>query len=136
MEKYLTTYKSYGNVIDIVKNPSKKELKELADTYRFIADSKTKTIYFADGWVGTHAQMWDNINKQKKDFSRKSVYDGTIMAGELYQDGTVRFDSIDLYDVTEYEIWAKKDWSWTKKWLPKLDKAMKKYKKERGAIDF
>lgn len=133
VEKYLTAYKSHGETLEIYANPTKKELYDLADTYRFIADSKTKTIYFADGWEALHIHMWEAVMKKTGwDSNRVTPYKGTLMCGELYQSKDIRLDSIDLYQEQEYEVWASLDWSWTKPWLPTIQRDVAKYKKERG----
>lgn len=135
IEKYLTSYKNQysGDTLDVYSNPTKSELRKLSDTYRFIADSKNKTIYFADGWTAQHVPMWEAIMKETKwDSSRATPYRGTLMCGELWQSKDIRLDSIDLYKDSEYAVWSNIDWTWTKPWLPNIDKAISKYKKEKG----
>lgn len=134
VEKYLTAYKNQysGDILEVWVNPTKKELRDLADTYRFIADSKNKKIYFADGWVGNHVPLWEAVIKETKQGGSRVPYKGHLMCGELYQSKDIRLDSIDLYSYGDYLEWADLDWSWTKPWLRNIDKAVEKYKKERG----
>lgn len=50
-EKYLSSV-NFGEIYDIFKNPSKKEIKELADVgygFRIIMDLEEENIYFASG---------------------------------------------------------------------------------------
>jgi hypothetical protein len=132
-EKYIGTATYLRLSSDIFENPTRKEIREISKKgygVRFIADSKTKKIYMGDGYNAFHNMIWDTVRKTTGD-NRNSPYVGTLMSGELY-DKEIVLSGVDMANALDREKWSKIDWSWTKKWLPNIDREIEKYKKERG----
>ena len=137
IEKYLTAYKNYGKVIEIWVNPTKKEMLDAGgeiSKLRFIADSRTKKIYFANAWDSMHVDMWSQIKKETGKRTPSSPYNGMLMVGSMMPDkGYVYLDElIQAYSRDEYILWLKQDWLWTQKWLPKIKSEMRRTKKEQA----
>lgn len=86
-EEYLTRVKSsIAGSAEVFVNPSKKELREIGEVVRFIADNNTKKIYTWNAVKAFHKQTWRQI-KEKSD-SRLEI-DPTLLSGTATRSGVI-----------------------------------------------
>jgi len=70
LEEYHDSFQQFGKYVEVFKNPSKKELKDLGQEIRFIADAVAKTIYVWEAILATHNDVYREISD---DFSKGGV---------------------------------------------------------------
>lgn len=110
LEEYFDTRRIGGKAVVIYKNPISDDVKEFpTDFIRFLADSKTKTVYAWDGYSAIHIEVWPktlgNITPSKvKNFPN-------IIPGKAMREGTrltmVGWDGVENY-IREYNRLAPK----------------------------
>lgn len=106
-EEYLTRVKSMiARSTEVFVNPSKKELMEIGQVIRFIADDKNKKVYVWDAVKAFHKQTW----RQIKDDSRSEI-DPTLLLGTATRSGII-YKGYPQY--TEYQ--DPKNFKWIRKY--------------------
>lgn len=83
-EKYLARFKDLfiDSSTEIYVNPSMRDLKELKNSVRFIADAKTKRVYVWNAMDLFHKSAWERL--KEKGHGKGGEYDRTnhVVAGE------------------------------------------------------
>ena len=67
IEKWLTAYKKWGEIVDVFMNPTKKDFREIGNKSRFIADAKNKRVYVWGVMGDMHGDAWVKIKKELND---------------------------------------------------------------------
>jgi len=134
LEKYLTGFKNptgmsnSDTIVEIYKNPTPKEIKGTGSNgFRFIADSKSKTLYIWGAWDALHQDSWRNISKEIGD-NRRVYMIHTLLPGTVDPDGSVYTYGVSAMQKAIVERMKKEDWSFISKYLP--PKTMEKLNKE------
>lgn len=111
--------KQFGSYVEIFKNPDRQEMLEVMDRHfqvvRFIADSKTKSLYVFTSDVVLHPQVWPVISGGKKDIYKNP----NLLPGTAQYDGNtwlVVADDIDRLNKTQMKGIVKKNWHWMEKY--------------------
>ena len=119
VEKYAMGYKRGGEVKDVFVNPTKSELKELGNIYRFIADGKHKKLYVFDHNL-FHEDVWARLKVELKDprmlYQAYDLFGGAIESNRVFNWG---FND-NYYDSDVIEYWAEDGiemFKWSKKWV-------------------
>ena len=137
VEKYAMGFKKFGSVRDVFVNPTKQELKELGNIYRFIADAKHKKLYVFDHNL-FHVDVWERLKVELKDprslYQAYDMFGGAIESNRVFNWGFN--DRYYDYEVIEYWLEEPTLFKWTKKWvdidvwMKKNDHKMKEFVKE------
>jgi len=122
-ESFFKSFKDtqFGSYVEIFKNPDRQEMREVLDSQfqvvRFIADSKTKSLYVFTSDVVMHPQVWPVISGKKDIYKNPSLIPGTAE----YDGSTflVLADDIERLNNNQIKGILKKDWKWLEKY--KLD---------------
>jgi hypothetical protein len=136
-EEYLMSFiLPYGEeLVEVFKNPSKKELRDLGPVVRFTADSRSKTVY---AWDADKALHYD-VCKQLKNvtFRNVSIFHGVAVkrGGKYILDSSDEFEwgkplHLFLHDVEELD-----DIRWINKYIdvdPWIEKMKKLAEKEKS----
>lgn len=118
IEKYLSSTKKYGDMIDIFVNPDRSEMKELGDSIRFIADATGEKVYC---WNSTkpliHGDAWVFLKKEIND--NRSLYKSTdIITGEWFKEGNrVDLNALPSLHQDIRRGLAASNWKWLEKWF-------------------
>lgn len=109
-----------GDYVECFENPSKKEVSDIGNNVRWILDAKNKKAYAFNGLDCLHGDAWRQIAKEIGD-SRSMYHTPELLPVETYANKTeITTLFKDAYD-------PKVDWSWAKKYLPNIEKAMKDF---------
>jgi hypothetical protein len=135
LEKYLTGFKTptgmsdkTDSIVDVYKNPTPNEIRSVGSNgFRFIADSKTKTLYIWGAWSALHQDAWRNISKEIGD-SRRVYMIHTLLPGTVDPDGSVYTYGVSAMQKAVVERMAKEDWSFISKYVS--SSTMEKLNKE------
>jgi len=125
------------HMVDIFVNPSKRELRELYNSFRdqsygsvgFICDLMDDKIYFFSRKHIIHQDAWNHINKG----GPKLYHDSRYLTGELTlgSKGKVQgmnFDSFSGFSTTDVKREAlDSDWSYFDKWIPNINDELHKF---------
>jgi hypothetical protein len=117
-EEYYKRFKGHDGSYEIFKNPSLKELREMPDDIRFMADNDTKDTYI---WV------WHSVNHHgmvkkflKKEVKGKEYEDTSLFLGVSDDKGNViSNDTLDWklyqhYDGDYVDGITSINWSWAR----------------------
>lgn len=110
VEKYLTSIKKWGHIIDIYTDPTPSELKEIGNDRRFIADAANKKVYVWSAMTALHEDVWGQVIKD----SRKLYKSGDIITGEFTGKNTVYIESYFMMHTDIRRMIATQDWSFVK----------------------
>ena len=126
VEKYVNSVQTYGESLEIFKNPSKREIRDVLDQsrhgYRFLINFKTKSFYIFSANT-YHQVVFDEIWKEEKLPNWTSFWIGGkgndyVFSG--HQDSGGRPDTdFFMQRRTEEDMTAliDQDWSWLTKWI-------------------
>ena len=132
LEEYETSFRSswhMRNEVVVFCNPTSKELHNLGERIRLIADPETRKVYVWDARLTSH----DEVNKQigfGSDWIKKMCLQGEgIKSGSFYR--VVGSDTLFFYhgsdpDKTFIKGFLRQDWSWLKKYNLDPDYFLKK----------
>jgi len=132
-EEWVESFKDGAKTKEIFVNPTTKEVSQFNKKgIRWIADSKTKRFYIADMTVW-HAAMLSNLNLLKD----PSYGELPHFISDRWLTGTYYYDKFDSDALkpgggANKEMSKKtliKDWKWSYKYIPGLDKYVEKLKK-------
>jgi hypothetical protein len=116
LEKFLTAFKKYGHTLEIFENPTKSELREIGDVFRFILDSKRKKCYIWPATGAVHADAWTHIKKQLND-ARPLYKSSTLIPGVKEQSGWIHIYGAKGIPRSISDQYAYEDWSFAKKYI-------------------
>jgi hypothetical protein len=131
-EKWIKSFKSRGDIIEIFKNPTKKEFKEVAGTtdfdflkgewVRFIADIENREVYIWHPEI-IHSMAWSRIG------DNRPFTDVTLLTGVAQIKGG-KWKMADSDEGVNRNLMAYgiEDWEWANKWIDLTD-YLKKMKK-------
>lgn len=110
LEKYLTSIKKWGHIIDVYINPTPTELKDIQGEVRFIADAANKKLYIWSAMTALHIDIWSHI----KD-SRNLYKSPDILTGELsFSHRNISIDAYYSLPITLRQQIKQQDWSFVK----------------------
>ena len=110
--------KQFGSYVEIFKNPDRQEIMDCIDkswqVVRFVADSKTKSLYVFTSDVVLHAQAWPYISGKKDIYKNPNLLPGSAE----YSSGSFLVLPEDLERLSNNQIKGilKKDWKWLEKY--------------------
>lgn len=88
LEKWLTGFKQYGKLVDVFQDPDRKDLSEFAGQWRFIADSRDKTVYAWPAMGALHSDSWQKIKAETGKvtvlYKHPSLLPGTVDKGVVH----------------------------------------------------
>lgn len=116
VEKYLTGFKQYGHLVDIWKDPIKKELAEMHGKWRFIADARTKSVYVWSAMGALHADAY-KVVKQDHDPNMAMIYKHPSILPGTYDDGVVTIYAADYMSQAIRKGIKEQDWSFLEKFF-------------------
>ena len=116
LEKWLTAFKKYGHTLEIFENPSKKEMREIGNVFRFIADAKRKKMYIWPATGAVHSDAWIHIKKQLND-SRPLYKSSTLIPGVPEQSGWIHIYGQKGIPRAISDQYGYEDWSFAKKYI-------------------
>ena len=105
-EEYLTRIKGIGGSTEVFIDPSRRDLRDLSELIRIIADNRSKSIYVWDATKALHKEVWRQI--KGKD-SRLEI-DPTLLAAT----GTKKGNMYHIFP--EYGEQNPKDFKWIKEY--------------------
>lgn len=119
VEKYLTGFKKYGHIVDVYENPTKKELREIGDKTRFIADAKNKKVYVWSAMGAVHGDTWTKIKKETND--PRSLYKAGDLLTGVWEGNFARMYAADYMAPAVRKKVKENDWSFVSKWYDITD---------------
>ena len=124
-----------GGVVDIFKNPTKKDFRELNNSkyLRFVAVRKTKSLYICDGFELLHTDIWDSIpelgrwnDKNLMNFDRQLMGIALGSGTKWVMDESSQYDEYGTTEEVPFMDDMKKMYKWVNKWI-KIDKYFDDY---------
>lgn len=108
-EEWYDYVKVRGKNVEVFVNPSRKDIVEMGEFIRFIADGKEKKLYVTDAFDGAlHAELYNEIGFNHKE----------IIAGHFwYKKGKlmlVKDEKITLFDNEESLL--NEEWDWMERY--------------------
>jgi len=96
LEKWLTAWKQFGHIREVFVNPTRKEMfevKDMFDSYRFIADAKYQDFYVFDV-NSMHGTTWNKqiakeINDNRKMYEDVTLFGGGVENRKVYNAGVM-----------------------------------------------
>lgn len=114
IEKYLTGFKQYGHIVDVYVNPTKKELKEIGEKTRWIADAKSKKLYVWSAMGAVHGDTWAKLRKEMND--PRHLYKSDELLTGVWEGTFARMYAIDYMAPSVRKRIKDQDWSFVSKW--------------------
>lgn len=140
VEKYLDTIKNYaGNEIDIFVNPTKRDMREIKDSYgyRFIIDFYDKKIYMWSAMGAIHADIVKGLGLDRKKMTNGGYKDryftGTVdwliprIMSDIFEHGNYDSKHDDIQSMLNQDIkWLDK-YIDTKELVKELELILKRF---------
>ena len=125
LQRYLNEewIKVYRKKFEILENPSKEEIREIAgnNEVRFSADKSTKTLYVWDEGEAIHNDVWNKFIGKGRDFDSTSFKEFIHGMAE-FKRGKWMMISSDEFDNQAFDTRAQfdklsKDFKWVNKYI-------------------